>query len=52
MPGNAEGRPADGNSTSRAGDEEYIRQLVAEAPPLTEDQRSRIAALLHGGDPA
>jgi hypothetical protein len=26
--------------------EEYIRRIVAEAPPLTDDQRSRIAALL------
>jgi hypothetical protein len=26
--------------------EGYIRQLVAEAPPLTKDQRIRIAALL------
>jgi hypothetical protein len=33
--------------------EEYISRIVAEAPPLTEDQRSRIAALLRsGGDAA
>jgi excisionase family DNA binding protein len=32
--------------------EEYIRQLVAEAPPLTEDQRARIAALLRSGGAA
>ena len=32
--------------------EEYISRIVAEAPPLTDDQRSRIAALLQsGGDP-
>jgi hypothetical protein len=30
--------------------EDYISRIVAEAPPLTEDQRSRIAALLQGGD--
>jgi hypothetical protein len=29
--------------------EDYISRIVAEAPPLTEDQRSRIAALLQGG---
>ena len=29
--------------------EQYITRIVAEAPPLTEDQRSRIAALLQGG---
>jgi hypothetical protein len=34
-------------------DEEYVKRLVAEAPALTEDQRSRIAAaLLRGGDAA
>jgi hypothetical protein len=32
--------------------EEYISRIVAEAPPLTEDQRSRIAALLRGGEAA
>jgi hypothetical protein len=31
--------------------EEYIRQLVSEAPTLTDEQRARIAALLqNGGD--
>jgi hypothetical protein len=29
--------------------EEYIRRIVDAAPPLTQDQRSRIAALLQGG---
>ena len=29
--------------------EEYIKRLVAEAPALSEDQRSRIAALLRNG---
>jgi hypothetical protein len=33
--------------------EEYIRRVVDSAPPLTDDQRSRIAALLQaGGDDA
>lgn len=26
--------------------EDYVARVVAEAPPLTEDQRTRIAALL------
>jgi hypothetical protein len=29
--------------------EDYIRRVVETAPPLTEDQRSRIAALLRNG---
>ncbi|WP_411731719.1 hypothetical protein [Paeniglutamicibacter sp.] len=29
--------------------EEYIAQVVAAAPPLTEAQAARVAALLHGG---
>ncbi len=28
--------------------EAYIKRIVAEAPPLTEDQRSRLALLLGG----
>jgi hypothetical protein len=32
--------------------EDYIKRLVAEAPPLTQDQRSRIAALLRNGGEA
>jgi hypothetical protein len=28
--------------------QQYIERVVAEAPPLTADQRSRIAALLGG----
>ena len=32
--------------------EDYIRRIVDQAPPLTEDQRSRIAALLRGGEAA
>lgn len=32
--------------------EDYIREVVDSAPPLTEAQRARIAALLHGGDAA
>jgi hypothetical protein len=32
--------------------EDYIRRVVKTAPPLTDDQRIRIATLLHsGGDP-
>lgn len=27
---------------------EYVRSVVAEAPPLTEDQRARLAAILRG----
>lgn len=29
--------------------EEYIRRIVAEAPPLTDQQLARIAALLDPG---
>jgi hypothetical protein len=29
--------------------EEYIKRIVDAAPPLTQDQRSRIAALLQSG---
>lgn len=31
---------------------EYIRRLVAEAPPLTPDQRTRLAVLLRPHAPA
>lgn len=30
--------------------EEHIRRVVAEAPPLTDEQRDRIATLLRRGD--
>ncbi|WP_415855634.1 hypothetical protein [Sinomonas sp. G460-2] len=30
--------------------EEYVRKIVAEAPPLTPEQAARISALLWGGD--
>lgn len=29
--------------------EQYITEKVAEAPPLTQDQRDRLASLLRGG---
>lgn len=29
--------------------EEYVTRVVAEAPPLTDEQRERIAALLRAG---
>ena len=29
--------------------EEHIRRVVAEAPPLTDEQRDRIASLLRAG---
>ena len=29
--------------------EDYIRELVASAPPLTAEQRDKLAALLRGG---
>jgi len=33
--------------------EEYIRRVVNDAPPLTNEQRNRLAAILHsGGDVA
>jgi hypothetical protein len=32
--------------------EEYVRRTVNNAPPLTSDQQSRIAALLRGGGAA
>jgi hypothetical protein len=31
--------------------EEYIRRVVDEAPPLTNDQRERLALLLRGSTP-
>jgi hypothetical protein len=31
--------------------EDYVAQVLAEAPPLTNEQRSRIAALLRAGAP-
>lgn len=32
--------------------EEYIRRVVNDAPALTDKQRHRLAAILHGGDVA
>jgi hypothetical protein len=32
--------------------EDYVLKVVAEAPPLTAEQRDRIAAILRGGDAA
>jgi hypothetical protein len=32
--------------------EEYIKRVVADAPALTAEQRSRLAVLLRGGDAA
>jgi hypothetical protein len=32
--------------------EDYISRVVAEAPPLTEDQRDRLTMLLRGGEAA
>ncbi len=32
--------------------EDYIKKLVAEAPPLSETQRDRLALLLRGGTSA
>ena len=29
--------------------DEYVRQVLAAAPPLTQGQRDRLATLLHGG---
>lgn len=29
--------------------EDHVRRVVADAPPLTDEQRQRIAALLRGG---
>jgi hypothetical protein len=29
--------------------EDYVRRLVDQAPPLTDDQRRRLAAILTGG---
>lgn len=29
--------------------QQYIERVIAEAPPLTHDQRSRLATLLTGG---
>ena len=29
--------------------EDYVKRIVAEAPPLTPEQRDRIASLLRGG---
>jgi len=30
--------------------ERHVREVVATAPPLTDEQRNRLAALLTGGD--
>jgi hypothetical protein len=30
--------------------EQYVLRVVAEAPPLSDEQRDRIAAILRGGD--
>lgn len=44
-----------GNSTETAAAlaveqlAEYVKRVVAQAPPLTAEQRDRIAALLRGG---
>lgn len=35
-----------------AGAEDYIRHLVDSAPPLTAEQRDRLAVLLRGPDAA
>lgn len=32
--------------------EEHVRKVVTEAPPLTDEQRDRIAAILRGGGDA
>lgn len=32
--------------------EEYVRRVVSQAPPLTDEQRDRIAALLRAGGAA
>ena len=32
--------------------EQYVQRVVASAPPLTTSQRTRLAALLTGGDAA
>lgn len=46
-------RLADARRDLRAAElEEHVRRIVAEAPPLTDDQRSRIAALLRPAAPA
>jgi hypothetical protein len=34
-----------------AAAEAYIRQVVDELPPLTDEQRRRLAAILHPGGP-
>ena len=31
---------------------EYVAAVIAKAPPLTDDQRTRLAALLHRGGPS
>ena len=36
-------------SLAAANIEAYVEKIVASAPPLTDDQKSRIAALLSGG---
>jgi hypothetical protein len=48
-------RPAEAQEARRsmvAGRlEEYIAKTLAAAPPLTDEQRSRLALLLHGSTP-
>jgi hypothetical protein len=36
----------DDNAPGNPGIDEYIAKLVAEAPPLSADQRARLASLL------
>jgi len=41
-------RPSEHAALRSAMDREYVRKLVAAAPPLTEMRRAKIAMLLHG----
>lgn len=55
-------RPTDPNAAAQVEDlareywtetlAEYVATVIAKAPPLTDDQRARLAALLHQGGPS
>lgn len=39
-----------GRNLAAAKLEDYVEKVVAEAPPLTPEQRDRITAILRGGE--
>lgn len=47
--GNAEDKAAAVRDLAAANLEKYIQKVVSDAPPLTDEQREHLAALLMGG---